>query len=363
MILVNRNFGNPALSQAISDMFKPTSDVDMNLEWINHTNTLATDSSLVSSLNSVLYSVNSGSGGSTTATATRNLFKATQTPNNFFIVTEKFITVLDKVYTKIWNESFTENGIYVATNLATLYSGFVNDTSLAENSKTIKGQINPTTYNTAVNFMLFKKFVDRCITAGVLDEADRLDYQDQISLSNLNKTNLSTQIDLDNKLITFTSVNPVDVAPDINSLEGNYLNNKKLFLMMTPYLTNESIIKLTETIASLASTTSQFVGTKQEPFINYVFTEDTYSGAGPGPEYIAPVRRPLAFFKPKTPESKYGRSLPLATHLIWRIGTQADKDLAEIEGTEVPEIIFDHLNRISHIDSLKLEIKYDNLQF
>ena len=342
MILVNRNFGNPALSQAIGDMFKPSSNDDMAIDWVPTTNVLASGSSLVSTLNNALYTTEDiTSAGIHTA----NIVAATdavvpyttynQNAQNFFIVTEHFLKVLDKVYTKIWNESFTETAIYTPSNLATIFNGFVTDNSLGSSS---------------TNFMMFKKFVDRAITAGILLEEDRLDYQDQITLKELSKTNLSTQVDLDTKLITFTCSEPVDIAPDIDTREGSYLYGKKLYLMMTPYLTNESVI------------TGSMV---EEPVSNNIYSK--YDAASGGVSYVyilnALVHRPIAFFKPKTPESKFGRSLPLATHFIWRIGTPEQKEMALLEGTEVPEIIFDHLDRISHIDSFVLKIKFDKLQF
>ena len=342
MILVNRNFGNPALSQAIGDMFKPSSNDDMAIDWVPTTNVLASGSSLVSTLNNALYTTGditgSGSRAANIAAANAAVVPYTtynQNVHNFFIVTEHFLKVLDKVYTKIWNESFTETAIYTPSNLATIYNGFVTDNSLGSSS---------------TNFMMFKKFVDRAITAGILLEEDRLDYQDQVSLKELSKTNLSTQVDLDTKLITFTCGEPIDIAPDINTQEGSYLYGKKLYLMMTPYLTNESVI------------TGSMV---EEPVSNNIYSN--YDGAGGGVSYVyilnALVHRPIAFFKPKTPESKFGRSLPLATHFIWRIGTPEQKEMALLEGTEVPEIIFDHLDRISHIDSFVLKVKYDKLQF
>lgn len=309
MILVNRNFGNPVLAEVIGDMFRASSDTGQKVDPFQITDSHAPNSSLVAQLHS---STSFESGYNTTS-------------NNFYLVTEHFLKTLDKVYTKIWNESFTETGIYVPANLATMYHGFA-----------INGQL--TSSNT--DFMIFKKFVDRCITAGILDEADRLQYEDQIFLSGMVRTNMSTQIDLDNKLITLTNSTPIDVKPDLNALNNEYLNGKKLYLLMTPYLTNESVIK--NNYASL-----------QEPFPNYV-------GSGGTRVY---VKRPIAFFKPKTDASKFGRSLPLATHLIWSIGTPEDKELALLEGKPVPDLIFDHLDRISHIDNLTLKIKFDKLSF
>lgn len=322
MILVNRNFGNPALSTVIGDMFKSTSDASTNY-WMNHSNGLVTGSSLVSTFAS--------------ATAVTNNITAygSTYPRNIFIVTEQFIKVLDKVYTKIWNESFTETGIYNVSNLSTLYNAFVTDTSNGAASAIGIAYSGSYVLN---NFMLFVKFVDRAIAAGVLDETDRLNYEDQITIV-LNKGNLSTQVDLANKLITFTSAQPMDVIPDIDSREGTYLHGKKLFLMMTPHLHTA--------YTSTGSTASNQVA-PYEPF------------------QMSPYKLPLAFFKPKTSASKYGRSLPLATHFFWRIGTPEEKEMALLEGKtgiDVPEIIFDHLDRISHIDSFVLKVKYDKLQF
>ena len=308
MILVNRNFGNPVLSSVIGDMFKGSSDTGQNVDKIPTTNALATKSTLVSALTNADFD---------------NIYNSTC--NNFYIVTDHFLKTLDKVYTKIWNESFTETGIYTPSNLATLYHGFVTDTSAG---------------STSTDFMMFKKFVDRCITAGILVEADRLDYQDQIFVSGMSRANMSTQVDLANKLITMTHSSPIDIAPDINAMNGSYLYGKKLYLMMTPYLINQSVIK--NTYASLS-----------EPFSNSVGTGGN----------IVYVKRPLAFFKPKTDASKFGRSLPLATHFIWSIGTPEDKALAEANNQTPPDLIFDHLDRISHIDSLVLKIKFDKLQF
>ena len=356
MILVNRNFGNYALSQAIGDMFKSSSDADQKICWVPNTNALATGSSLVATMKPLLYSVAAGSAG-VIPTLAKNSFEANQNPNNFFLVTEHFLKTLDKVYTKIWNESFTETGIYNPANLATIYNGFVNDNSLNENSLSITSW--NTNFVSSINFMLFKKFVDRCITAGILVEEDRLQYEDQISLTNLNRADLSTQIDLDNKLITFTAAQPIDIKPDLNAMAQQYLEGKKLFLMMVPYLTNEAMVKLPETAAATMELAS-FVGTQQEPFVNYIRINNNSSSAS---DYETPVQQPLAFFKPKTDASKFGRSLPLATHLLWSLGTPADKEIALIEGTPVPDLIFDHLDRISHIDSLVLKIKFDKLQF
>ena len=367
MILVNRNFGNPVLSSVIGDMFKGSSDVGQNVGKVLHTNTLASGSSLVAQ--KVEYALTTSSANSTAEcqlNASNIINRELTSPQNFFLVTEHFLKTLDKVYTKIWNESFTETGIYVPANLATMFNGLATNTSLNENSTTTI-IISAVGNTVAPNIMLFKKFVDRCITAGILAEEDRLQYEDQISLTNLNRVDLSTQIDLDNKLITFTMSQPIDIKPDLNGLAGEYLAGKKLFLMMTPYLPNESTIKNSKLATSggnpsIPTPTSLAIdGVNQEPFYNLFGCWSLYDGNRGGTSY--PVKQPLAFFKPKTDASKFGRSLPLGTHLIWSIGTPEDKALAETNGTTPPDLVFDHLDRISHIDSLVLKIKFDKLQF
>ncbi len=349
MILVNKNFGNPVLSSVIGDMFRASSDASQKVDWVPNTGVVASGSALVSGLVNTLngpdWYNSTGYISATHLTSDINAYNNYQTLcQNFFIVTDLFLKTLDKIYTKIWNESFTETGIYIPSNLATMYYGFVSDNSTGASS----------------GFMSFKKFVDRCITAGILVEGDRLDYKDQIFVSGMSRDNMSTQVDSVNKLITMTHSTPIDISPDIDAQTGQYLNGKKLYLLMTPYLTNESIIKgQTETSGTLVI---------QEPFWNVrgIRYDTNQNGGGSinwGYDLNTPVKRPLAFFKPKTDASKFGRSLPLATHFIWSIGTQADKDAAIAANKPIPDLIFDHLDRISHIDSLVLKIKFDKLQF
>lgn len=352
MILVNRNFGNPALAEAIGDMFKNTSNVDSNVDWVPNTNAAASGSSLVAAQMNIAYNgpdLSTGSDaivaatGHTAAAPFVNAFNNYNTNSmNMFIVTEKFLKTLDKVYSKLWNESFVETGIYVPSNLSTLYHGFVTDNSLGSAS---------------TDYMLFKKFVDRCITAGVLLEEDRLDYKDQILLSNLVRAQMSTYIDLPNKMVSLTAPNPIDVNPDIDARAGAFHNGKKLYLMLTPYLTNESVVKgQTETSGTKVT---------QEPFWNThsVRHDKTLMNVTYEYDVNTPVRRPMAFFKPKTSTSKFGRSLPMATHLIFSLGSPEDKEAAIIAGTPTPDIIVDHTDRISHIDAFTLKIKFDKLQF
>ena len=284
MILVNRNFGNPILSNVIGDMFK-SSILTNKPNFVNANGS----NPAIGSESTILL-------GATYTTS------SVDSPYNdsFFIVTDKFIKTLDKVYTKLWNESFTETGIYLYAK--NLYAMFIGGNGLF--------------YNTGPG--TFKQFVDRCITAGILTEEDRLDVNDQIYLK-MAKANMSVQVDTVNKLITVSNTAPIDIV-DIDTRPGNYLNGKKFYLMFTPFVIN------------------MFVS----------------SSAG----------IPYDNFKPKTDSSKFsGATLPMATHFFWSIGTPEDKEVALLEGKPVPDLIFDHLDRISHIDSLTLKIKFDKLQF
>ena len=245
-------------------------------------------------------------------------------PKNFQIVTEKFLTVLDKVYTKIWNESFTESAIYQRNVLANLYSCFSDSGFVGSRAYT------PTK---------FHEFVGRCITAGILTEDDRLTSEDQIFISQPQGT-ISTNIDTVNNIITFSSNSVINID-DFNTQEGSYLYGKKLYLLMTPFIANAAILNTSK------------VG--EEPVSSVLLKSD--SGL------VLLAYSPWGFFKPKSSDSKFGGSVPLATHLFWRIGTPEDKEIAILEGTEVPEIIFDHLDRVSHIDTFQLKVKYGPIQF
>ena len=312
MILVNRNFGSPILSQSISDMFRATSDDNLKFDYkgINHDDTVI-DGLFTTILSSgSKYNLNS---------------YQIQQPYNISIVTEKFIKVIDKIYTKVWNESFTEDGGKSVNNIATIASMLAGSGQPGFNE------------NDNMNFV---SVVGRLISAGYLLESDRLQAEDKTVLSDLTKAKLSTNIDTENKLITFSCNEPIKVTPNLNSQSGEYLNGKKLYLMIVPYQKNEQTL---------------FKSSSEESFQNIFHI--------PGGYGTFQVHRPLAFFKPKSENSVYGSSLPMPTILLWRIGTPEEKEIALLEGSEVPELIFDHTDKISHIDEFSLKISYDKLQF
>lgn len=341
MILFNNNFSSPITKTILSEYFTTvTNPTNLNVMGCITDNTgtmsYASGSTLVGRL---MTNVQVAAPKENINTYIRN--SASTNPKNFQIVTEKFLKVLDKVYTKIWNEAFTETGIYSPNALASIFSGFSSNDYGWKATNQFDGVLQywyPTIYT-----MRFYNFVSRCITAGILTEDDRLTSEDQIFIAQPQGT-ISTNIDTVNNIITFSSNSVIDIS-DFNTQEGSYLYGKKLYLLMTPFIANASTIKLN----------INYNHTQLEP----VSSSQFWGGYNEHLNFYSP----WGFFKPKSSDSKFGASLPLATHLFWRIGTPEDKELALLEGTEVPEIIFDHLDRVSHIDTFQLKVKYGPIQF
>lgn len=312
MILFNNNFSAPITKTILSEYFT-TITTPNELNYQIRSLTKPADGSLLYTYSN---KDNMNDWGSV-----RPIMKTN--PKNFQIVTEKFLKVLDKVYTKIWNEVFTETAIYNVNVLVNLYSCFSDS-----------GYTKPNVVGAPTKFY---QFVESCIAAGVLTEEDRLTQEDQIFISQPSGT-IVTNIDTTNNIITFSSNSVIDIQ-DFNTQEGSYLYGKKLYLLLTPFISNAS------TLGS----------GKLEPVSSTLL-----NGSG---TIVSQAYSPWGFFKPKSSDSKFGKSLPLATHLFWRIGTPEDKEMAILEGTEVPEIIFDHLDRVSHIDTFQLKVKYGPIQF
>lgn len=315
MIVLNKTFKKAIAPELFGGLFKTTTNTDKLFDNVPHTGALASGSSLVASKDFFLTNT-TGSASMLPQYITDNLLPGIA-PKNISIVTDHFLKVLDKVYTKIWNESFTETGIYSETNLVTLYHGFV--------------ETDPS------DFMSFKNFVARCITTGILSEEDRLVDEDQISIIGLTKSDISTNIDLDNEVVSFNINVPAQLKKLLNANEGQYLFGKKLNIFLTQYQSNLGV--------DTGSTASNAI-------THTVFKDNA------GQLVSIPTHKPYTTFKPKTSSSKFGSRVLLGTHLVWAIGTPEDKELALIDGTPVPDVIFDHTDKISHLDKLTLKIKF-----
>lgn len=317
MILLNKTFKKAIASELFGGLFKATTNTDKKIDNVPHTGVLAAGSSLVAGTG---YVDNDVTALTYEAFANHvDILLNNLAPQNLSIVTDHFLKVLDKVYTKIWNESFTETGIYNSANFETFYHGFT--------------ETNPS------NFMSFKNFVSRAIDTGILVEEDRLTDDDQISIIGLTKSNISTNIDMDNETCSFNINVPAQLRKLLNAAEGQYLFGKKLNILFTPYMSNVS--------TDLGTGVSEFsVTTKEIREGSLIYSTSSYT------------HKPYSMFKPKTTSSKFGNTILLGTHLVWAIGTPEDKSNALIAGTPVPDVIFDHTDKISHLDKLTLKIKF-----
>jgi hypothetical protein len=215
----------------------------------------------------------------------------------------------------------------------------------------------------------FKLIIDRMISLGLMDEEDRLDIKDQCFLTGLKRTDIQIIDNKEEKTIDIICNKISDTVPDIKtenlaslegvdqtgpgmSLEHSFHKDKRLFLMWTPYLKNETTVKYGNTLTDFVP---------EEPTTLQVHYYDDYTG----PILQATSHEPISYFKPKKYQTRFNKgSMPMATHLIWRIGTQDTRETAITENSPfVPEVIFDHIDRISHIDNFKLRIKYNVVRF
>ena len=303
---------------------------------------------------------------------------------NFSLVTEKFIKVLDKFYKKLYHEDFTQN-VFYSQHILSIFQGiakpsfFITNASYRYYNKNYGNpQIlkdlplvgtNNAPVQAGINPNDFKIVIDRMISLGLMDEEDRLDIKDQCFLTGLKRTNIQIIDNKEEKTIDIICNKISDTVPDIKtenlaSLEGvdqtgvgmssehAFHKDKRLFLMYTPYLKNETTVKYGNTATDFSP---------EEPTTLQVH----YYDGNDGLILRTTSHEPISYFKPKTYQTKFNKgSMPMATHLIWRIGTQETRETAINENSPfVPEVIFDHVDRISHIDNFKLRIKYNVVRF
>lgn len=129
--------------------------------------------------------------------------------------------------------------------------------------------------------------------------------------------------------------------------------------MWTPYLKNETTVKYGNTLTDF---------TPEEPTtlqVSYYSSYNQGNWTSYQSFFASTSHEPVSYFKPKKYQTRFNKgSMPMATHLIWRIGTQDTRETAITENSPfIPEVIFDHVDRISHIDNFKLRIKYNTVRF
>lgn len=398
MIVFNKKWNEEVLSKALLDIVQPSVDPNVACGECTNTGGIMVEN-ICSASDQSYYIQNFGSGNPSGWIGQENIaeyqkYKLSKL-ENFSLVTEKFIKVLDKFYKKLYHEDFTQN-VFYSQHILSIFQGiaspiYINTTS-NHGGFTLynKNHGNPQIIKTnpfygfkyppllaGINPNDFKLIIDRMISLGLMDEEDRLDSKDQCFLTGLKRTDIQIIDNKEEKTIDIICNKISDIVPDIKtenlaSLEGvdqtgvgmsvehAFHKDKRLFLMYTPYLKNEATVKY-------GNTPTDFV--PEEPTTLQIKKPWTYNGWGSNADiymcHAGTSHEPISYFKPKTYQTRFNKgSMPMATHLIWRIGTQETRETAITENSPfVPEVIFDHVDRISHIDNFKLRIKYNVVRF
>ena len=398
MIVFNKKWNEEVLSKALLDIVQPSVNPNVACGECTNVGGIMVEN-ICSASDQSFNIVNFGSGNASGGIGQENIaeyqkYKLSKL-ENFSLVTEKFIKVLDKFYKKLYHEDFTQN-VFYSQHILSIFQGiaspiYINTTS-NHGGFTLynKNHGNPQIIKTnpfygfkyppllaGINPNDFKLIIDRMISLGLMDEEDRLDSKDQCFLTGLKRTDIQIIDNKEEKTIDIICNKISDIVPDIKtenlaSLEGvdqtgvgmsvehAFHKDKRLFLMYTPYLKNEATVKY-------GNTPTDFI--PEEPTTLQIKKPWTYSGWGNNDDlcmyHAGTSHEPVSYFKPKKYQTRFNKgSMPMATHLIWRIGTQDTRENAiNASSPFIPEVIFDHVDRISHIDNFKLRIKYQTVRF
>lgn len=393
MILFNKKWNEEVLSKALLDIVQPSADPNV---YCGECDDFGAQGALVDGICTESRQQFVGLGINVPYSGGRNTAAAAAAADtrlrlqNFSIVTEKFLKVLDKFYTKLWSEDFT-NSVFYGQHIISIFQGIANPAKYIYfgavgryynhnhgnpqiiKTKPLRGTANEHE-SAGINPNDFKLVIDRMISLGLMAEEDRLDLKDQSFLTGLLRSDFQIIDNKEEKTIDIICNKISDTVPDIKtenlssregvdqtgvgmSSEHAFHKDKRLFLMWTPYLKNETTVKYGNTLTDF---------TPEEPTTMQAFKYyyDSYYG-GSSTVFSATSHEPISYFKPKTYQTRFNKgSMPMATHLIWRIGTQETRETAITENSPfVPEVIFDHVDRISHIDNFKLRIKYNVVRF
>lgn len=396
MVVLNKTFTKHVMQKAISDIFNATANVDnanngksLSTEARNDdiicTDVLATGSKILSSLsvnksgpNNELYQDKKDTNYSNPGyLLSKSTFKTELL--NFKIVTSKFLKTFDKIQAKIWNESIQESAFYVPTNYITCFVGLL---------------------RTQDHFMGLKKLIDRMIFEGILDQEDAIKDNDIMDLTELTKNTTIMNQDTTAQSVTLRLTKTMNIVPNVYTDETDlpapteeelYLKDKELYLLYTPHLPNYSTITNDTTNQFQPISDSRKVAESLSNWLNiggYNYWDDVNnkrvrkiysfydiskypSGNRVSVEnYPYPLYRPFSFFKPKVHadghKSKWNDSLPMFSHLIWRVGTPDQREEAIQKGLpnwRIPDVIVDHVDRISHIDAFEMTVKFDKVIF
>ena len=392
MILFNKTWNNEVLSKSLLDIVQPSVDPNVytgvcSATIYGESEVTYVDGICTESLQQFATYTSAEYTNITRGQAIHNEFKSRV--ENFSLVTEKFIRVLDKFYKKLYHEDFTQN-VFYSQHILSIFQGIAKPSFFITNDSFRyfnKNHGNPQIIKTnpfygfkyppllaGINPNDFKLVIDRMISLGLMDEEDRLDIKDQCFLTGLKRTNIQIIDNKEEKTIDIICNKISDTVPDIKtenlaslegvdqtgpgmSLEHAFHKDKRLFLMWTPYLKNETTVKYGNTLTDFVP---------EEPTtlqVHYTNLDDYHSRSDTAIQTTS--HEPVSYFKPKKYQTRFNKgSMPMATHLIWRIGTQDTRENAiNTASPFIPEVIFDHIDRISHIDNFKLRIKYNTVRF
>jgi hypothetical protein len=146
------------------------------------------------------------------------------------------------------------------------------------------------------------------IALGLMNEEDRLDIKDQSFLTGLKRTDIQIVNNTEEKTIDIVCNKISDIVPDIKtenlaSLEGvdqtgvgmsvehAFHKDKRLFLMYTPYLKNETTVKY-------GNIHTDFI--PEEPTTLQVHYHDSHDGL----ILRTTSHEPISYFKPKTYQTR-----------------------------------------------------------
>lgn len=258
----------------------------------------------------------------------------------FRIVTEKYLQTLNKIYVKLWNESFTEDVFYETLEYTAVLAGLYNNhtSTKLNDSDPANPVIEYESKSSALSNIEFERVVNAMIQTGILDEADRIGYQDYFILPAIDRNNFTFSVEADK--ITVSLVNPMEMVYEIDATAGKYLNGKKLSLLYTPLHMQERELR------SDISNSNNIVMQWYHRYENSSYYTNRLM-----------QRAPFRFFKAKNipATSKYENgNMAMGTHYIFEMGNLEDKQLAELELRAGPDIVFDHVDRISSIDNFDL---------
>jgi len=207
MILVNKNFGGPALSSVIGQYFQSLNAVSNTVSYPLGTGTGYNHASYITD-----WFAGSGNIFPTTASVVPNMW----------IVTEKFIKTLDKWYTKWYSGAMKVSdgsNAYSSSNRVDVIGSAFFDPNLA--------------YLTNTSYSIVNR-INRAITSGVLSASDAIGSND-IRAIQPTRGQINVTVDTTAKLITLDITSPQALSSTINAMAGQAMNGQKLYLFITPY--------------------------------------------------------------------------------------------------------------------------------